>query len=152
MLDMLDESSSPDALHIALGQGVADRVDGIERERSHSLPVDTAELVVVQAANDTQIRQVDKGGYPVGHVGWVASSPDALHVALGQGVADGIDRIESELAATVLIDTAEVVVVQATKGTHSKSGKQEKGVYPLPYLGHVLGSCRERSLQRRDLG
>ena len=61
-------ASSPDALHVALGEGVADRVDGIERERSHSLPVDTAELVVVQAANDTQIRQVDKGVYPAGPI------------------------------------------------------------------------------------
>eukprot|EP00966_Prymnesium_polylepis_P273673 6322238-Prymnesium_polylepis.1 len=62
-----------------------------------------------------QIRQVHTGGYPVGHVGWNASSPDALDVALGQGVADGIDRFESELTGAVLVDTAELVGVQAVK-------------------------------------
>eukprot|EP00966_Prymnesium_polylepis_P229008 5299561-Prymnesium_polylepis.1 len=33
-------------------------------------------------------REVDKGVYPVGHVGWSARSPDALDIALGQGVTD----------------------------------------------------------------
>ena len=47
-------------------------------------------------------------------------APDAMHVALGQGVADGVDRIESELA-TKFINTAQLVIVQAAIGTHSKS-------------------------------
>ena len=56
MLNVLDGSdwsaSSPDALHFALGEGVTDRIDAIESERATTLP-DTAELVIVQAANDT---------------------------------------------------------------------------------------------------
>eukprot|EP00966_Prymnesium_polylepis_P107055 2478967-Prymnesium_polylepis.1 len=68
-------------------------------------------------------RQGDPGGYPVGHVGWVASLPDALHVAFGESVADGVDGIESERAKAVLVDTAERVLVQAANGIHSKSGK-----------------------------
>ena len=48
-------------------------------------------------------------------------APEALDVALGHRVADCVDRIESELAAAVLADTAELVGVQAANGMHSKS-------------------------------
>ena len=48
-------------------------------------------------------------------------APDALHVALDQGVADGVDRIEIEFALAVLVDTTEQVVVQAANGTHFRS-------------------------------
>ena len=54
-----------------------------------------------------------------------SSSPDALHVALGEGVADGIDGIErSKRALAVFINAAERIVVQTANGTHSKSGKR----------------------------
>ena len=59
----------------------------------------------------------DTGGYPVRQ----KQAPEALDVALGQGVADGIDRIESEFAIAVLVDTTEHVVVQAANGMHFKS-------------------------------
>ena len=52
MLDMLDEKRAPEVLDVALGHRVADRVDRIESERAAAEHVDTAELVVVQAAND----------------------------------------------------------------------------------------------------
>jgi hypothetical protein len=61
----------------------------------------------------------DTGGYPVGHVGWNASSPDALHVALGQGIADRVDGIESECAGAILY-TTECVAIQAAQGTAIK--------------------------------
>jgi hypothetical protein len=61
------------------------------------------------------IRQVENGVYPVGHIGWSPSSPDALDIALGQGVTDRVDRVESELAVAELVDTAELVGVQAVK-------------------------------------
>ena len=49
-------------------------------------------------------------------------APEALDVALAQSVADRIDGIERELAVAVLVDTAELVGVQASNCTHSKSG------------------------------
>jgi hypothetical protein len=56
----------------------------------------------LQNENHIQVRQMNTGGYPLGHVGWDASSPDALHVALGQGIADRVDGIERELAEAIL--------------------------------------------------
>ena len=57
MLDVLDSSdsssSSPDALHVALGECVADRVDAIESECAAATIINTAELVIVQAAGTT---------------------------------------------------------------------------------------------------
>ena len=112
-------ASSPDALHVALGQGVTDRVDSVGSELAVAVHIDTAEVVVVQATKGThsKLGKQEKGGYPVGHVGWNASSPDALHIALGQGVADRVDGIEFERASSV--DSAELVVVQAARGMAS---------------------------------
>ena len=53
-----------------------------------------------------------------------SSSPDALHVALGEAVADHVDALESKRALAVFINAAERIVVQAANGTHSKSGKR----------------------------
>eukprot|EP00966_Prymnesium_polylepis_P201908 4677872-Prymnesium_polylepis.1 len=50
---MLDESSSPDALHVALDEGIADRVDAIESKRVAAVEINAAERIVVQAANGT---------------------------------------------------------------------------------------------------
>jgi hypothetical protein len=64
----------------------------------------------------------DDGGYPVGRVGWNTSSPDALHVALGQGIADRVDSIECECAHNTpfrLHEATERIVVQTAKGTTS---------------------------------
>jgi hypothetical protein len=69
------------------------------------------------------MRKVHTGGYPVGHVGWNASSPDALHIALGQGLAERVDGLDREFVKFELTDTEELVAVQAVNGTHCKSGK-----------------------------
>jgi hypothetical protein len=53
--------------------------------------------------------------FHVWHVGWNASSPDALHVALGQGITDRVDCIESEIAVTVFVDATQVIFVQAAE-------------------------------------
>eukprot|EP00966_Prymnesium_polylepis_P316873 7321678-Prymnesium_polylepis.1 len=53
MLDMFDESSSPDALHVALGEGIADCVDAIESKRAAAVVINAAERIVVEAANGT---------------------------------------------------------------------------------------------------
>ena len=65
---------------------------------------------------------------------WSANSPDALHVALGEGIADRVDGIENEHAVAIVINAAEHIVVQAANGTHSKSGKWIRaGIH----IGHV---------------
>ena len=60
MLDMLDKKRAPDALHVALGQGVADGVDRIKSERATQFP-DTAQLVIAQAANGTHSKSEASG-------------------------------------------------------------------------------------------
>ena len=47
---MLHEKQAPDTLHVALDQGLAERVDGLDRERAVAKPTDTTELVAIQAA------------------------------------------------------------------------------------------------------
>ena len=56
-------------------------------------------------------------------------APEALDVALGHRVADRVDRIESEHAAAVLVDTAELVVVQA-------AAKHTRMCVTQPYVTH----------------
>eukprot|EP00966_Prymnesium_polylepis_P195395 4529323-Prymnesium_polylepis.2 len=50
MLYMWDKKRAPDALHAALGQSVADWVDGIESERAGATMINTAEHVVAQTS------------------------------------------------------------------------------------------------------
>ena len=60
-MDTLDEKRAPDALHVALDQGLAERGDGLDRERAVAILIETAELVLVQAANGTQFKSEASG-------------------------------------------------------------------------------------------